>query len=313
MSRNRWMIILLTLVVIVSTVQTTLANSRADTACAPGKKTFAAGTTTQQITSGGLQRTYRLHIPPRYDPALPAPLVFSIHGFASNASQQEFFSRWSVTADQAAFIAVYPQGTGFPARWNSGRNSFAQDNGADDVQFFRDMLTALTRDLCIDPTRIYVNGLSNGGGMTNRLACEMADTFAAFGIVAGAYAPLSNGCHPARPVPIMFFHGTADPIVSYMGNTRMTLPPVKDWIGEWVARNGCQAAAEAVEAKGEVSGVRYNGCTGDATVIFYTINGGGHTWPGGNSIPALIAGKTTTDINATETMWQFFVAYPLVK
>jgi len=312
MRHNRWLVIILSVVIVISAVQP-IAASRADSSCAPGKKAFAPGSADQKITSSGIERLYRLHIPPQYDPTRPTPLVFSVHGFASNAGQQELFSKWSITANQATFIVVYPQGTGFPARWNSGRNSFAEDNGADDVQFFRDMLTTLTRDLCIDPARIYVNGLSNGGGMTNRLACEMADTFAAFGIVAGAYAPLRNGCNPARPVPIMFFHGTADPIVSYTGNARMTLPPVKDWIAEWVTRNGCKTASEALEAKGEVSGARYDGCKGDATVIFYTINGGGHTWPGGNPIPAFIAGKTSMDINATATMWQFFVAHPLVK
>lgn len=270
-----------------------------------------AGTTVETLISGGIRRHYRLYIPPNYDPTQPAPLIFSLHGFASSAAQQEMFSEWNAVADAHGLIIVYPQGTGIPARWYSGRNFFIAEPDRDqDVTFLRDLAAHLQTELCIDPARIYVNGLSNGGGMSNRLACEASDVFAAVGGVAGAYAPLENGCHPERPVPIILFHGTADNIVPYEGDVRW-LPSIPAFAAEWAARNGCDLTPQPLPAQGEVSGIRYTGCADDAEVVLYTIDGGGHTWPGGRPIPALIAGHTTQDIDASAVMWDFFAAHAL--
>jgi polyhydroxybutyrate depolymerase len=282
--------------------------ARASGEC-PSSGLARPGTSIQHIVSGGLERSYLLHVPSGYDSSQPVPLVVSLHGLASNAIQQAVYSRWNDVAERANIITVYPQGTGRPPRWNSGGSRLGGDNGVDDVQFMRGLLANLAKRLCIDPARIYVNGISNGGGMSYRIACEMADQVAAIGTVAGAFYEFPGGCHPSRPVPVIAFHGTADPLVNFDGNPRLGLPKITTWAADWAARNGC-TTSEAIPAKGEVSGIRYTGCKGHADVVLYRIEGGGHTWPG-SPIPVLILGKTTRDINATETMWTFFEQHPL--
>lgn len=275
--------------------------------CNPALAVVIPGDSRQTIESGGLTRSYKLHIPEIYDITQPAPLVLSLHGFTSNSEQQELFSGWDEIADAENFIVAYPQGAQTPSRWNAGPNLFTRLNPIDDVAFIRAVIAEITENYCIDAARIFVNGLSNGGGMTHRLACEMADQIAAVGTVAGAYPALETECEPARPIPVISFHGTEDPLVPYNGN-RM-LPPIQDWAAEWAARNGCDPTPENIPATGDTSGVHYVNCDDNADVILYTIDEGGHTWPGG--FPLLILGKTTRDINASETMWEFFMAHPL--
>lgn len=268
------------------------------------------GVTSGQIESGGLTRSYRLYIPSGYDPARPTPLVFSLHGFSSNPGQQARFSEFDDVAEDETFIAVYPQGTGVPLRWNAGIRGLNTSDTVDDVAFISDLIDHLEQTLCIDAARIYMTGLSNGGGMSHRLACEMADRVAAVGTVAGAYPdPEANTCEPARPVPVIAFHGTADPIVPYEGSGG--LPPVLSWAAAWAERNGCDLPPERLPASGAVTGARYSGCDGDAEVVVYTIDGGGHTWPGGPALPVFIVGSTSDDIDASRVIWDFFQAHPL--
>lgn len=307
--RSRLMLVLATVLGLSFTRVMPVTSARAVDSCSPAKTAMQPGTTDHSLMSGGLQRTYVLHIPPGYDPTQRTPLVFSLHGFASNSVQQMFFSRWNEEADQYGFIAAFPQGTGSPPRWNAGVLGTLAGNSADDVQFMRDLFAELSTNLCIDPARIYVNGLSNGGGMTNLLACEVADRIAAVGTVAGAYNSIPGGCKPARPISVIAFHGTADPLVDYQGNRRMGLPSITAWAREWAVRDGCDLKPETIPATGDASGIHYQNCRGNADVILYTIDGGGHTWPGGRPIP--FVGKTSTDISATDVMWKFYQAHPL--
>jgi polyhydroxybutyrate depolymerase len=262
------------------------------------------------IISGGEKRSYLLHVPTGYNPATPAPLVISIHGFMAWPEQQMQTTRWNDLADRHGFLVVYPSGTGFPKRWRAG--SPGQDATAlmQDVTFIADLIDALATRYNIDASRVYANGLSNGGGMSFRLACQLADRIAAAGGVAGAYLfPLSE-CRPARPVPFIAFHGTADAIVPYNGGPSgpfdYPFPAIPGWIAALADARGCGARLTALPAHGEVSGVLYTNCAAGADVDFYTIAGGGHTWPGGNPMPRFIVGHTTQDIDATAVMWEFF-------
>ncbi len=274
------------------------------------KSAMPSGTIEQVITVDGLKRPYRLHIPSGYDGTKFVPLVLSLHGFAGYAAQQENYSGWSTLADKEGFIAVYPNGTGMPLRWYAGNSGYLGNRQlVDDVAFFRALFDALDKSLCVDDMRIFVNGLSNGGGMTNRLACELADRIAAVGTVAGAYSPLEDGCNPAHPIPLVAFHGTADPLVNYDGALDQRFPPIKEWFAAWAKRNGCTKGPDSFFSNGDVSGSAYSDCQMNADVQLYTIAGGGHTWPG--SSIALPLGKTTQDINATETMWKFFQAHAM--
>lgn len=282
-----------------------------------------AGTSSHSLVSGGITRCYRLHVPRSLDPQEPTALVLSLHGLASNARGQEYLSRWDAIADRERFVVVYPQGTGGPLRWNSSDD--VQASTVDDVQFVRDLIAELSKVVQVDPARVYASGMSNGGAMTHRLACEMSEVFAAAGIVAGPPTTPPGGCSPGRPVPIIAFYGTADPLVAYQGSALATgeppwwawwmpvratspFPPVEDWIAAWAARDDCESTPEVLPAQGTVSGIRYGGCAGGAEVILYTVAGGGHAWPGGGST---FVGRTTGDLSASEAMWAFFTAHPL--
>jgi polyhydroxybutyrate depolymerase len=151
--------------------------------------------------------------------------------------------------------------------------------------------------------------------MSYLLACQLADRIAAVGSVSGAYLLPLDECRPARPVPLIAFHGTADPIVSYAGGPSaafaLPFPAVPEWIAAWAGRHGCAAIPVPLPARGEASGVQYTGCQGGADVTFYTIQGGGHAWPGSDPLPPFIVGHTTQDIDATAMMWAFFSQHPL--
>jgi polyhydroxybutyrate depolymerase len=269
-----------------------------------------AGVARDTLTVGSEERSYLLYVPASYDPATPAPLVVSLHGFASGPVNQMEVSQWNELADEHGFIVAYPSGTGFPKRWNT--SGAAGEGGADDVAFLLELIDALSQQFSIDPQRVYVNGLSNGGGMSYTLACLRPERIAAIGGVAGAYTEPVGGCNPDRPVPVIAFHGTDDRIVPYAGGAaggpqNFVFPAVPDWAAAWAQRNGCDATPDTLPAQGEVSGVRYTGCTDSAEVVFYTVEGGGHNWPGGGRLPELIVGHTTQDIDASAVMWEFFV------
>lgn len=266
------------------------------------------------ILSLGEKRTYLLHVPDSYDPQTPTPLVISIHGFAEWPAHQAQISRWNELADSQGFIVVYPSGTSFPKRWRTTGLTSTPGDPQLDVQFISDLIDELERNFNIDPLRIYTNGLSNGGGMSYLLACKMADRIAAIGSVAGAYTYPVDQCSPNRPVPLIAFHGTADPVVPYQGGPsrsfEIPFPEVPDWMQAWADRNQCRETVE-IPREGEVSGVQYDDCSQNAEVDFYTIHGGGHAWPGGEPIPAWIVGYTSQQIDATRLMWDFFKQHPL--
>ncbi len=287
----------------------------------PEQATAEAGWTARTIISAGLERCYSLYAPPTYDSSQPLPVVFSFHGFLSNPESQALISGWHKLADQEGFLVVYPQGQKFPQRWDSGATW--GDSNVDDVQFFRDILDDLSLVAAVDRSRVYVNGFSNGGGMTVRIGCEASDLMAAIGTVAAAVVSMED-CSPSRSVPVMAFHGTADPIVNYEGgdmrgwllrwgagvsDAPTYFVAAQDWVATWAESNGCDAVPEDIPAQGDASGVRFIGCDEDAEVVFYTIDGGGHAWPGGWPIPGV--GKTSQDIDATEELWRFFQSYRL--
>jgi len=263
--------------------------------------------TNGKIVSSGKVRTYLLYVPAGYDPATPSPLVISIHGFAEWPAHQMQISGWNKLADEYGFIVVYPSGTGFPRRWQAGGQT---GDPLSDVLFISDLIDKLEGNYNIDPARIYANGLSNGGGMSYLLGCALSDRIAAIGSVAGAYVLPPDQCKPSRPVPMIAFHGTADPIVPYQGGASrgfdFPFPLIPEWMANRAVLNGCTGVPDELPATGDASGIRYSGCTEGAEVIFYTINGGGHTWPGGEPLPEWLTGYTSQDINATQLMWEFF-------
>ena len=273
-----------------------------------------ANRTNGELVSMGEKRKYLLYVPPTYDPSNPVPLVITIHGFAQWSAHQMQITHWNDLADEEGFIAIYPAGTRFPLRWRVHGEAGTSLDPARDITFLSDLIVKLQAEYNIDPSRIYVNGLSNGGAMSFLLSCHLSDRIAAFASVAGAYLIPWQECPSARPVPAMIFHGIADPIVPYQGGgmhrySDVPFPAIPDWVATLASRNGCEAAPVEIPAEGEVCGIRYTGCAAD--VIFYTVTGGGHTWPGGDPIPEWLASHTTTDIDATRAIWEFFRSHPL--
>jgi polyhydroxybutyrate depolymerase len=269
--------------------------------------------TNGEILSSGQKRTYLLFVPKGYRPDRPTPLVISIHGFAEWPAHQMEISRWNRLAEEKNFIVVYPCGTGFPLHWRAS----GQPGTSQDVQFISDLIDKLAKDYNIDQTRIFANGLSNGGGMSFALACFLSRRIAAIGSVSGAHLLPWEAFHPERPVPAIIFHGTDDPIVPFGGGRshrfNYPFPVVTNWVKALVGHYGCSENAVEIPSQGEVCGKRYTSCDQNAEVIFYTIHNGGHSWPGGGYIPKFIVGNTSHDIDATRVMWEFFEKHPLAK
>jgi polyhydroxybutyrate depolymerase len=265
------------------------------------------------LVSSGVERDYLLYVPDSYDPAVPTPLVVSIHGFAEWPAHQANVSRWTDLADEYGFIVVFPSGTGFPQRWRMVGTPGNGSNALQDVTFISDLIDQLAGEYNIDPARIYANGLSNGGGMSFVLSCELSERIAAFGSVSGAYLTPWEACKPSRPMPAILFHGTADTTVPYDGGPsrafHLPFPDVPAWVDMLAERNGCIGSGLESQVSGEVSRLQYMDCAAD--VVFYTITGGGHTWPGGDTLPEAIVGYTTQELDATQLMWDFFQQHPL--
>jgi polyhydroxybutyrate depolymerase len=273
------------------------------------------------IVSSGQTREYLLHVPSSYDRARPTPLVISLHGAATWPATQREASQWNRAADEEGFIVVYPSGTTLdgsgtgvlPFRvWRAEPGPSVTA----DARFISDLIDSLSVTYNIDPARIYANGLSNGGGMVFALSCILSHRIAAIGMVAAAHALTWSWCTDQHPVPMIAFHGTADPLVPYSGAGTSWLnprpfPDIPGFVADWARRNRCLGRPAESEVAPDVARREYTDCTADAAVVLYTIRGGGHQWPGGKPFPAWMAGPMSRSIDATGLMWAFFRQHPL--
>jgi polyhydroxybutyrate depolymerase len=186
------------------------------------------------------------------------------------------------------------------------------ENKVDDVAFIRAMVQKIDRDFGIDRSRIYATGMSNGAMMSYRLGCEAADLFAAIGPVAGA---LNIPCRPSDEVAVIIFHGTEDLHVPYEGGTgpkslvERVDRPVSHAVSTWSAANGCSRETRKT-TRGSVIKQSWTGCREGTEVTLYTIEGGGHSWPGGVEPRRSWADPPTQEISASEELWKFFAAHP---
>jgi polyhydroxybutyrate depolymerase len=265
------------------------------------------------FVSSGEQREYLLHVPKSYDRTRPTPLVISLHGAALYGAAQKEISQWNRVADAEGFIVVYPSGVkGRGLRvWRMG----SEMGGTKDVEFIAKLIDTLSAHYNIDPARIYANGLSNGGGMSFALSCTMSDRIAAVGTVGAAQLLPFEWCPNPKPVPLINFHGTADPAAAYKGGwSWMVLrrfPDVQRWTASWARRNRCAPTPVDSAVAADVTRRTWVNCADDAAVVLYTIVGGGHTWPGGGPVPEWSMGRTSRSIDASSLMWLFFREHPL--
>jgi polyhydroxybutyrate depolymerase len=269
------------------------------------------------FVSSGVERTYLLHVPASYDPSKPTPLVISLHGAGLWGAAQKDMSGWNAVSDAEGFIVVYPSGVG-----GRGVRVWHEDpgnpRGRDNV-FISQLIDTLSAHYNIDARRIYANGLSNGGGMSFGLSCVFPNRIAAVGLVGSAQTSAWSACRDTSAVPMINFHGTDDRIAAYRGGTSWVLPRGRAfpsqlvWTRRWAQRNGCAAAPVESRITATVTRRAYTRCANGADVVLYTIEGGGHTWPGGGPHPTWFAGKLDRSIDASRIMWQFFRDHPLAR
>lgn len=282
---------------------------------------LSAGDHTRTLTVGGLNRTYLVHVPKKYDPKTPTPIVLALHGAAMDGPMMVWFSGLNKKSDEAGFVVVYPSGTGVgPFRtWNAGGFTGKMAEGkADDVAFIGKVLDDLGTVVTVDGKRVYACGMSNGGMMCYRLAAELSDRIAAIAPVAGTVAIEES--KPKRPVPVIHFHGSKDNIVPFelakgKAPPFMKLKGVEDSIRTWVKLNGCEEKpkTDTLSKDGDemtVTRTTYGGGKDGSEVVLVMIEEGGHTWPG-QKPPVGFIGKSAENVSANDLMWEFFRKHKL--
>lgn len=294
---------------------------RAERQTAPSQKQaltqLTAGDYTFSLQHQQITRQYKVHVPPQYQAGKPSALVLSLHGGGGNMQYQSNDDYYHLIAksDEAGFIAVFPNGYsrfsgGKLATWNSGICcGKARDAQIDDVGFIKTIIADIKTKANIDPKRIYANGMSNGGMMSYRLACELTDTFTAIASVAGTDG--TQSCHPSRPISILHIHALDDDRVLFNGGsgvkseTHADFVSVPNTISKWVKLNACNPKPQRVlTVKGAYCDV-YSACQNNTQVKLCVTETGGHSWPGGNKVRG---GAGSDAINANDLIWNFYQA-----
>ncbi|MBN1439101.1 MAG: hypothetical protein JW929_06800 [Anaerolineales bacterium] len=261
------------------------------------------GDSRRTLIVGGFERSYLLHVPAGVHARTPLPLVLVFHGHRMTAAEGLAETGFNDLADRHGFLAAYPEGTG-PA----GAQSFnaglccgsAEANRVDESEFVRLILADLNRSYAVDPARIYAAGFSNGAMLSYRLACEMADTFAAVAPVAGnlVFGP----CRPEAGVSLIHIQGLSDASMPYAdadldADSDPAILSVEGGIAFWASVNGCPESPET-DREGRVIRRNYPSCAGGTSVVLYSLEGVGHVWPADPVFPA------------SQAIWDFFAAHP---
>lgn len=286
------------------------------------------------LTVDDVERRYLITVPSAHDDETPLPVVFDFHGLMEGAEIHAGMTAYSPVAEEEGFVVVYPHGTDDPIRWNT-----SADAPNPDVAYFDAVLEQVASTLCIDEARVYATGLSNGAMFTSVLICERAEVLAAAAPVAGIMDV--DACGQTRPVPIVSFHGSADPILLFNGGVDISALPGADdadadevpdavdpsderppvdldgpgypaTVATFAERNGCDPDHTDSEISAEVIHRVYD-CPEGADVEFYIVIDGGHTWPSSEfsqSIEAIV-GPTTFDVDATRDAWEFMRRFTL--
>jgi len=275
------------------------------------------------VPVGPRQRSATACVPAGPPPAAGWPLVLAFHGGQSHPEMMRRFSGLDALAADGRAVVLYPAGTGSRESlltWNGGNCcGEAVADAVDDVGFVRELLAAATARLPVDPRRVHATGMSNGAMMAYRVGAELAATVASIAPVAGPLA--LPAIAPERPVPVLHFHGTLDQFTPLEGGvgrrsvTRVSHRPVLNGLLDWVRADGCPAECrrEAVPCTDEgitVERLTWGPGRGGSEVVFYRLEGGGHTWPGRRPDSVLL-GPCALSLDANRIIWDFFAKHPL--
>ena len=260
------------------------------------------GENSGSIKCGNQTRQFLLYVPEGYDGKTNLPLVFLFHGSGGTSKIIMENTDLSKVADKKKFIIAAPEGI-YPFFGMNSWNAELDPGGVNDVELVKDLIREISSKVAIDKKRIYATGFSGGARMSSRLGCELSNVIAAIGPVAGLQC---NNCAPTHSISVIAFHGTADMLNSYSS--------AEDSVSGWVEKNGCNKTPVTRKISEDVTQISFGGCKGNAEVVFFRINDGGHTWPDSPRADAFEKrglGKTNKDINASNLIWSFFEAHPL--
>jgi polyhydroxybutyrate depolymerase len=284
----------------------------------------------ETLQVAGTARTYRLYVPQTLT-SRPAPLVVALHGAHGDSEQIERYLGFNAVADREGLIVAYPQGIG--SVWNDGRppelRRRAKGATADDATFLVALVDRLVTSGAVDPARVHVAGLSNGGYMAARLACEASERFAAVAIlIASVPRDYRRRCKSKRPVPVLILNGSEDRLAPWEGFTPAGLPRDGEVgimsVGEhaqfWAVHNGCRDEAETrlndtAPDDGSVIVRRdWSGCTAGGAVTLYAVEGGGHQTPTPrvglfDQVIGAFLGPRNRDAETSELLWDFFKSF----
>jgi polyhydroxybutyrate depolymerase len=290
-----WAVIAAVACTVTAVMPSASAIDQASSGCArlPGSLRFNAG-----VEVDGQKRTALVNVPPARRRGVALPVVLMFHGANGNGRGMESTTGMTTLGNSNGFITVYPNSNG--KYWNvTGRNPSAPD----DTRFVDSLLDQLTDRLCIDDTRIYASGLSNGGSFVARIGCELSERLAAIAPVAGGYG-VQPQCRPARPVSVLEIHGTKDRTVPYDGDGPNGEIGVWPFIAQWDTWNACPQTPPKWQRLGPRALLAAKtGCAGGTTVAHVKLIGEPHTWP---TTQALTRPHIGALFSARQAIWQFF-------
>ncbi len=276
----------------------------------------------ESITVDGLKREFITYIPAGIRNQDKPPIIISLHGRLGTAAGQMKFADFKPVADREKVIIVCPQG--IDRSWNDGRGTPANAKGINDVKFIDQLINYIINTYHADVARIYVTGMSNGGFMTSRLACELNNRIAAIAVVAASMDE-DLGYQPSKPIPAMYIQGTKDPLVPFTGGQMKkgaggTIYGHEELLKKWAATDNCNTKPlitnMPVKVNDGTSVIKeeYINPANNLKVTGFTIVDGGHTWPGGSQyLPKFIIGPVTKNLDACEEIWKFFKQNRLIN
>jgi len=298
----------------------------------PQCPSLAAGTTQQcSLNAQGLTRRYWLYLPSSYKQGVKFPLLIMLHGGGGTGKGAMTETDWTATAEKQGFIVAFPDAVprdpGKPSSfrnnaqaWNDGSGRFPSQKSVDDVAFLKLMVEQISSKYGVDNSRVFITGFSNGASMAFRAAAELSSIFAAAAPVAGAL--WFDSVKLEKPVSLLYITGTGDSLNPMQGGTPALAggkamrgatskpkPPVSEHIEKWKKALGIDGEGSVTVNQNGVKAVSYRNDKGE--ILFYTLQGHGHIWPGGRSIlPESMVGKDTSAIKANEVIWDFFTRHP---